>query len=116
MIIPNLKPVLKIDWRAVLGNMGVNVSEGVTKSFYFAFITTGVAAGLTYYALVRIFPQETYNLNKGMKFREWSPGEVEMYAAGSGMTQGRPVAPLQRTESDDEKKMDVGVVTSVLTV
>lgn len=29
--------------------MGVPVSEGVVKSFYFAFITTGLAAGLTYY-------------------------------------------------------------------
>ena len=99
--------------------MGVPVSDGVEKSFYFAFITTGVAAGLTYYLLVRIWPQANYKINEGMAFREWSPDEVEIYAAGSEMRRGglsTSVPPLQRTESEDEKKMDDGVVTNVLGV
>ena len=99
--------------------MGVNVSEGVTNSFYFAFITTGVAAGLTYYILVRIWPQESYKLNRGSRFKEWSPEEVEYYAAGSEMRQGRTatsVPELQRSDSEDDKKIDAGVVTHVLNV
>ena len=97
--------------------MGIPVSEGVTKSFYFAFITTGLASGVTYYLLVRIWPQANYNINKGLSFREWSPDEVEVYAAGNDRGDaGRPNAspPLQRTESYDEKKMDGGVATNVL--
>lgn len=108
-----------VNFAGFLGNMGVPVSDGVEKSFYFAFITTGVAAGLTYYLLVRIWPQANYKINEGMAFREWSPDEVEIYAAGSEMRRGglsTSVPPLQRTESEDEKKMDDGVVTNVLGV
>lgn len=99
--------------------MGVSVSDGVEKSFYFAFITTGVAAGLTYYILVRIWPQANHELNKDLRFREWSADEVEEYAAGSVTRPGRVVAtipPLERAESDDEKKLDSGVVTNILQV
>ena len=97
--------------------MGVPVSEGVTKSFYFAFITTGLAAGLTYYILVRIWPQANYNINKGLSFREWSPDEVEVYAAGNDRAHAAgsgALPPLQRTESYDEKKMGDGITTNVL--
>jgi NCS1 family nucleobase:cation symporter-1 len=101
--------------------MGVEVSVGVQKSFYFAFITTGVAAGLTYYLLCRLFPPANYTMQKGLKFKEWSQGEVEVFAAGS---LERPVASyevsppiLSRADSaEDEKKIDGGASVNVLTV
>lgn len=86
-----------INWRAVvaylvgiginfagfLNNMGkLDVSIGVQRSFYFAFITSGTGAGLTYYLLARFFPQTSYLENKGLKFAEWSQDEVETYAGG----------------------------------
>jgi len=57
-------------------------SISVIRSFYFAFITTGLAAGLTYYILARAFPQPNFLIHKGLKFEEWTQDQVEIYAAG----------------------------------
>ena len=89
----------------VLDNMGVKgFSTGVVRSFYFAFITTGIAAGLTYYLLARFFPQANYVANKGLKFKEWSQDEVEMYAAGK-----REIVPPTRASASPsvEEKTDL---------
>lgn len=64
--------------------MGVKgFSTGVIRSFYFAFITTGCASGLSYYLLARFFPQENYRRFKGLRFREWTEEEVELYVKGA---------------------------------
>lgn len=84
-----------INWRAIVAylvGIGINfagflhamgaieLNVGTQRSFYFAFITSGCGAGLTYYLLARFFPQPNYVANKGLKFKEWSQEEVEQYA------------------------------------
>jgi NCS1 family nucleobase:cation symporter-1 len=54
----------------------------LTHSYYFAFLTTGIAAGLTYYLLAVVFPQQSYLIHRDEKFKEWTEDEVEVYAAG----------------------------------
>jgi NCS1 family nucleobase:cation symporter-1 len=54
----------------------------LTHSYYFAFLTTGIAAGLTYYLLAVVFPQQSYLIHRDDKFKEWTEDEVEVYAAG----------------------------------
>ncbi|WWC97765.1 hypothetical protein V866_004651 [Kwoniella sp. B9012] len=119
-----------VNFAGFLNNMGVKgFSTGVIRSFYFAFITTGCAAGLTYYLLATIFPQPNYKINKGTKFREWTEEEVELYVAGSEWREkgemppviGRgdstpelgPVYGSGVVEDVDEKKIE-GVSTAVL--
>ncbi|EIW67149.1 hypothetical protein TREMEDRAFT_57660 [Tremella mesenterica DSM 1558] len=128
-----------INWRAIVAycvGAGVNFAGflqamgavqkhdiALTHSYYFAFITTGVAAGGTYYLLVRLFPQPNYLLNKDIPFREWSQDEVEIYAAGKGNLREIREARLEAedkgtsstgdVEDVDEKKVD-GVRTAVL--
>lgn len=108
--------------------MGVKgFSTGVVRSFYFAFITTGCASGLSYYLLARLFPQENYKRFKGLKFREWTEEEVELYVQGApwrilGTTppevgmDGVPIMPgsrrsLENVEDMDEKKVDTTQTT-----
>ncbi|OCF32327.1 uridine permease [Kwoniella heveanensis CBS 569] len=110
-----------VNFAGFLNNMGVKgFSTGVIRSFYFAFITTGVASGLTYYLLATIFPQENYKINKGNKFREWSEEEVEVYAAGSDPeTRQAGMIPTPKRQSEvedvDEKKVE-GISTAILEV
>ena len=89
---------------AVLNNMGVKgFGTGVIRSFYFAFITTGTAAGLTYYLLARLFPQKTYIDNKHLSFFEWTPEEVEVYAAGNNWREKvDPISAAPETPLEDE--------------
>ncbi len=104
-----------VNFTGFLGNMGVSVSDGVTKSFYFALITTTIASGLTYYLLNLIWPQETFKTYKGQRFREWSPEEVEIYAAGvkaDGMGMSPDELGFEKS-SVEEEKVD-GVRTHVL--
>jgi hypothetical protein len=104
----------------VLQNMGVSgFSEGVTKSFYFAFITSAFAAGLTYYLLARFIPQTSYLAHKDEKFREWTEEEVEEWAIAKrqGMTaMGDEVpggyADPQYYEDDKSAEADVNVLTA----
>ena len=94
----------------VLSNMGVKgFSIGVTRSFYFAFITSGVASGLTYYLLARFLPQQTYTLHKGEKFEEWSQDEVEMYAAGKREIVVRPMPGTETPSIEEKKDLEPGV-------
>ncbi|WWD20952.1 hypothetical protein CI109_105430 [Kwoniella shandongensis] len=112
-----------VNFAGFLNNMGVKgFSTGVVRSFYFAFITTGLASGLTYYLLARFVPQTNYNLYKGEKFREWTEEEVEVYVAGSEWRKNGGVPPVVDESGDspesldderDEKKID-GVATTVL--
>ena len=89
--------------------MGVKgFSIGVTHSFYFAFITTGTASGLTYYLLARFFPQQTYTLRKGERFQEWSQEEVEVYAAGKREIV-RPMPGTETPSVEDSKELEPGV-------
>lgn len=94
---------------AVLNNMGVKgFSTGVIRSFYFAFITTCLAAGLTYYLLARFFPQKSYILNLDNKFYEWTPEEVEVYAAGKDWRGRAAEAQAEQQMSQDESaKLDL---------
>ncbi|RSH95479.1 hypothetical protein EHS25_000571 [Saitozyma podzolica] len=88
-----------VNWRAITAYVvgaGVNFTGflqamglkslasniALTHSYYFAFLTTGVAAGLTYYLLAVIFPQQSYLIHRDEKFKEWTEDEVEVYAAG----------------------------------
>lgn len=96
--------------------MGVKkVSTGITRSFYFAFITTGLGAGLTYYLLARLFPQKTYLENRDLKFYEWTPEEVEVYAAGGEWRKrAEEVSPTPAAVEDFGKKEVDGVAVNVL--
>ena len=61
--------------------MGVKgFSTALTRSFYFAWLTTLVSAGGTYYILARLFPQASYVENKDLKFKEWDQETVESWA------------------------------------
>ncbi|WVQ81583.1 hypothetical protein IAT38_003707 [Cryptococcus sp. DSM 104549] len=123
-----------VNFAGFLNNMGVKgFSTSLIRSFYFAFLTTGAAAGLTYYLLATLIPQENYKRNKGLKFREWTEEEIELYVAGAewrvkgGMPpvlneNGVPELPGSRgvgmgsegeVEDVDEKKVE-GVSTAVL--
>ncbi|KAK8843507.1 hypothetical protein IAR55_007167 [Kwoniella newhampshirensis] len=113
-----------VNFAGFLNNMGVKgFHTGVVRSFYFAFITTGCAAGLTYYLLATLIPQENYKLYKGQKFREWTEEEVEVYVAGSEWRRNGGVPPViggsgaetpeMEDDERDEKKID-GVATTVL--
>ncbi|ODO11198.1 hypothetical protein I350_01802 [Cryptococcus amylolentus CBS 6273] len=139
-----------INWRAItayvvgagvnfagfLNNMGVEgFSTSVVRSFYFAFITTGCASGLTYYLLAAVlFPQENFKRFRGLKFREWTEEEVEMYVAGAPWRDapgevgkpemgedGVPIIGMSggdvytRTPEEDEKKV-YGTTMAVLEV
>jgi NCS1 family nucleobase:cation symporter-1 len=66
----------------------IELSVPAQRSFYFAFITSGVGAGLTYYLLARFVPQESYVLHRGEKFQEWTQDEVETYAPVEGEGEG----------------------------
>jgi NCS1 family nucleobase:cation symporter-1 len=117
-----LSAILKLHPSAVLDNMGYHhFSIGVIRSFYFAFITTGLAAGLTYYILARAFPQPNFLIHKGMKFEEWTQDQVEMYAAGKRHDLNVhselqvPEYSGQVTPLDEEKRKD-GAIVNVLNV
>ncbi|AFR98733.1 uridine permease [Cryptococcus neoformans C23] len=120
-----------INWRAIfaycigagvnfagfLNNMGVKgFSTGVIRSFYFAFITTGCASGLSYYLLAKFFPQENYRRFKGLRFREWTEEEVELYVQSAPWRilgtappkvgeDGVPIMPGNRRSSEDVEDM-----------
>lgn len=100
-----------INFAGFLHNMGVSsFGLGVQRSFYFAFITTGVAAGLSYYLMARFWPQPNYKINKGLKFEEWSQDRVETYAAGSsrGVTEYvEPQTPMEDPAVDEKKDLSV---------
>lgn len=67
---------------AVLDNMGLDgVKLSVRRSFYFAWITSLFGAALTYYLLARFFPQNSYKMNKGLKWGEWTQDKVEAWGA-----------------------------------
>jgi len=106
---------------SVLDNMGYHhFSIGVIRSFYFAFITTGLAAGLTYYILARVFPQPNFLIHKGLKFEEWTQDRVETYAAGKGHihdTHGVSEEPRSSgQETPMEEKRKDGAIVNVLNV
>jgi hypothetical protein len=61
-----------------MGLDGVKLS--VRRSFYFAWITSLFGAALTYYVLARIFPQNSYKMNKSEKWSEWSQEKVEAWS------------------------------------
>lgn len=124
-------PYFGINWRAIfaycigagvnfagfLNNMGVKgFSTGVIRSFYFAFITTGCASGLSYYLLAKFFPQENYRRFKGLRFREWTEEEVELYVQSAPWRilgtappkvgeDGVPIMPGNRRSSEDVEDM-----------
>lgn len=103
---------LGINFAGFLHNMGaIDVSIGVQRSFYFAFITSGVGSGLVYYLLARFFPQPSYKEYKGLKFKEWTQDEVEVYAAGSDKP-GR-VPSHQGSEDVEDKALDNTYVRDV---
>jgi NCS1 family nucleobase:cation symporter-1 len=95
-------------------------SIGVIRSFYFAFITTGLAAGLTYYILARVFPQPNFLIHKGLKFEEWTQDQVETYAAGkrhihdTGGDLEKPRINGQETPMEEKRKD--GAIVNVLNV
>jgi len=73
-----------INFAGFLHQMGaIELGVPAQRSFYFAFITSGAGAGLTYYLLARFWPQASYVEYKGLKFKEWSQDEVEVYAPTS---------------------------------
>jgi hypothetical protein len=93
---------------------------GVIRSFYFAFITTGLAAGLTYYILARVFPQPNFLIHKDLKFEEWSQDQVERYAAGkrhilSGESELEKPRNSGQATPLEEKRKD-GAIVNVLNV
>ncbi|KAL1411646.1 hypothetical protein Q8F55_002610 [Vanrija albida] len=104
---------LGINFAGFLHNMGaIDVSIGVQRSFYFAFITSGVASGLVYYLLARFFPQPSYKEYKGLKFKEWTQEEVEVYAAGNDDKPSR--APSHGGSDDvEDKAVDKAYVREV---
>jgi hypothetical protein len=75
----SVSPIPNTD-RSVLDNMGLDgVKLSVRRSFYFAWITSLFGAALTYYLLARFFPQNSYKMNKGLKWGEWTQDKVEAW-------------------------------------
>ena len=105
-----------INFTGFLDNMGaIKASTGVERSFYFAFITTGVASGLTYYLLARFVPQKNYLVNKGKRFEEWSQEHVERYAAGHQCDNDSEERDEEKTGSTgDEKVLEQAIVTVLI--
>lgn len=66
-----------------MGLDGVKLS--VRRSFYFAWITSLFGAALTYYVLARLFPQNSYKMNKNEKWSEWSQDKVEAWSKARRM-------------------------------
>lgn len=102
-----------VNFAGFLHAMGaIDASLALERSYYFAWITSGTAAGLVYYLLARFFPQASYLENKGKKFQEWSQDEIEEYAGYAHA--GRPDDEFQDglrrrspTEKDDGAEVSI---------
>jgi hypothetical protein len=66
-----------------MGLDGVKLS--VRRSFYFAWITSLLGAATTYYLLARLFPQNSYKMNKNEKWSEWTQDKVEAWSKARRM-------------------------------
>ncbi|KAK4048034.1 hypothetical protein OIV83_005068 [Microbotryomycetes sp. JL201] len=79
-----------VNFYGFLGNVGaIDVGVATTRSYYFAIFTTTTAAGLTYFALSKIWPVRHYNV-KWSEPVSWEPEDgqpsVVKYDSEAGST------------------------------